>query len=264
MNGYGSHTYLWINAAGDKHWVKYHFHTDQGVEGLTGAEAERIAGQDADFHRRDLHDAIEAGDFPSWRLSVQVMPYEDAPDLPPQPVRPHQGLAARRLPAHRGRHDDARPQPRQLLRRRSSRRPSSRRRSCRASASRPTRCCSAASFAYSDTHRYRIGPNYLQLPVNRPRVEGLNTYTQDGPMAYDHHGDLPVYAPNSEGRGYADEVGDVEDGWEADGAMVRQAYTLREDDDDFSQAGVARPRGLGRRAARDASSRRWPATCSAA
>ena len=58
MNGYGSHTYLWINAAGEKHWVKYHFHTDQGVEGLTDEDATRIAGEDADFHRRDLYDAI--------------------------------------------------------------------------------------------------------------------------------------------------------------------------------------------------------------
>ena len=54
MNGYGSHTYLWVNAAGEKHWVKYHFHSDQGVEGLTDADATRIAGEDADFHRRDL------------------------------------------------------------------------------------------------------------------------------------------------------------------------------------------------------------------
>jgi catalase len=93
------------------------------------------------------------------------------------------------------------------------------------------------AFAYSDTHRYRIGPNYLQLPVNRPKVE-INTYTQDGPMAFEHRSDDPVYAPNSFGRGYADEVGEVADGWEADGAMVRQAYTLRADDDDFSQAGT--------------------------
>ncbi len=69
-------------------------------------------------------------------------------------------------------------------------------------------------------------------------MENLNTYTQDGPMAFDHNGDAPVYAPNSMGRGYADNVGEVEDGWEADGAMVRQAYTLRKDDDDFSQAGA--------------------------
>src|SRR6476469_5191622 len=78
MNGYGSHTYLWVNAAGEKHWVKYHFHTDQGVEGLTDRDATRIAGEDADFHRRDLYETIAGGDFPSWTLSVQVMPYDDA------------------------------------------------------------------------------------------------------------------------------------------------------------------------------------------
>ncbi len=101
----------------------------------------------------------------------------------------------------------------------------------------PDKMLLGRAFAYSDTHRYRIGPNYLQLPVNRPRVE-INTYTQDGPMAFEHRSDDPVYAPNSFGRGYADEVGEVSDGWEADGAMVRQAYALREDDDDFGQAGT--------------------------
>ena len=60
MNGYGSHTYLWVNEAGEKHWVKYHFHTDQGVEGLTDEDATRIAGEDADFHRRDLYEPSPA------------------------------------------------------------------------------------------------------------------------------------------------------------------------------------------------------------
>jgi catalase len=101
----------------------------------------------------------------------------------------------------------------------------------------PDKMLLGRAFAYSDTHRHRIGPNYLQLPVNRPRVE-VNTYTQDGAMAYEHRSDDPVYAPNSFGRGYADAVGEVEDSWEADGAMVRQAYKLRPDDDDFAQAGT--------------------------
>ena len=57
-------------------------------------------------------------------------------------------------------------------------------------------------------------------------------------MAYEHSGDQPVYAPNSYGRGYSDVVGEVDDSWESDGPMVRQAYTLRPDDDDFSQAGT--------------------------
>nr|MDQ6935106.1 catalase [Actinomycetota bacterium] len=73
---------------------------------------------------------------------------------------------------------------------------------------------------------------------NRHRVENANTYTQDGPMAYDHRGDQPVYAPNSFGRGYADETGTVAESWESDGEMVRQAYTLRKDDDDFAQPGT--------------------------
>jgi catalase len=80
MNGYGSHTYMWINAAAEKFWVKYHFHTNQGMEFLTNQEAARITGEDADFHRRDLFEAIERGDFPSWKVSVQVMPYAAAKD----------------------------------------------------------------------------------------------------------------------------------------------------------------------------------------
>ena len=78
MNGYGSHTYMWINAAGEKSWVKFHFHSDQGVRNLTQEAANKIAGEDSDFHRRDLQEAIDNGDFPSWTLNVQVMPYEDA------------------------------------------------------------------------------------------------------------------------------------------------------------------------------------------
>ena len=92
------------------------------------------------------------------------------------------------------------------------------------------------AFAYSDTHRYRIGPT-TSSSRSTGQVE-VNSYTLDGPMAYGAPLDAPVYAPNSFGRGYADQVGEVDDGWEADGAMVRQAYTLREDDDDFAQAGA--------------------------
>lgn len=78
MNGYGSHTYQWVNAAGEQFWVKYHFHTQQGMEFFTNEEAEKVAGADADYHRRDLFDAIKRGDHPKWTMSVQVMPYEEA------------------------------------------------------------------------------------------------------------------------------------------------------------------------------------------
>ena len=68
-------------------------------------------------------------------------------------------------------------------------------------------------FAYADTHRYRIGPNYHQLPVNQNRVPDHNTYTFDGPMAYEHSGDAPVYAPNSYGRGYSEVTGASPECW---------------------------------------------------
>jgi len=236
MNGYGSHTFLMINAAGDKHWVKFHFHSEQGVVGLTGAEATRIAGEDADHHRRDLHDAIEAGDFPQWTLSIQAMPYEHAKTYHYNPfdltkVWPHSDFPLIKVGTMtlNKNPDNFFAQIEQAAFEPSAIVPGI--------GFSPDKMLLGRAFAYSDTHRYRIGPNYLQLPVNRPRVE-LNTYTQDGPMAYDHNGNAPVYAPNSMGRGYADEVGEVEDGWEADGAMVRQAYTLRADDDDFGQAGT--------------------------
>jgi len=78
MNGYGSHTYMWYNAKGEKFWVKYHFHTNQGMKFFNNAEAAEMAGADADYHRRDLFEAIKRGDHPSWTLSVQIMPYADA------------------------------------------------------------------------------------------------------------------------------------------------------------------------------------------
>src|SRR3546814_153079 len=93
------------------------------------------------------------------------------------------------------------------------------------------------AFAYNDAQRNRIGTNFHQLPVNRPKVP-VNTYMFDGQMAYEHSGNAPVYAPNSGGRSWADETGPVPDGWEADGEMVRSAYTLRKNDDDFTQPGI--------------------------
>jgi catalase len=75
------------------------------------------------------------------------------------------------------------------------------------------------------------------LPVNRPKVP-VNTYMFDGQMTVEHSGNAPVYATNSGGRTWADQTGPVAEGWEADGEMVRSAYTLHADDDDFSQPGI--------------------------
>jgi catalase len=102
----------------------------------------------------------------------------------------------------------------------------------------PDKMLLGRAFAYNDAHRARIGTNFNQLPVNRPRVAEQNAYLFDGNMTYEHSGSAPVYAPNSTGRSWSDETGPVHDGWESDGEMVRSAYALRPEDDDFTQAGI--------------------------
>ncbi len=236
MNGYGSHTYMWINAAGERFWIKYHFKSDQGVKCLTQEAANRLAGEDADFHRRDLYEAIAGGEQPSWTLHVQVMPYEYAKTYRLNPfdltkVWPHGDYPLIRVgtmtlnqnPANFfAQIEQAAFEPSAIV---------------PGIGFSPDKMLLGRTFAYSDTHRYRIGPNYLQLPVNRHRVDGAYTYQFDGPMAYDHAGDRAKYAPNSHDP-YSDETGPADEGWEIDGEMMRAAYTLRRDDDDFRQAGT--------------------------
>ena len=101
----------------------------------------------------------------------------------------------------------------------------------------PDKMLLGRAFAYNDAQRHRIGTNFHQLPVNRPKVP-VNTYMFDGNMTYEHSGNAPVYVPNSEGRSWADDTGKMDDGWEADGDMVRSAYTLHAEDDDFGQPGT--------------------------
>jgi len=236
MNGYGSHTFMWINAAGDRHWVKYHFHSQQGVQGLTGDQADEIAGHDADFHRRDLYEAIERGEHPKWELSVQVMPYTDAKDYRFNPFDLTKTWSHTDYPLIKVGTMTLNRNPENFFAEieQAAFEPSALMPGIGFS---PDKMLLGRAFSYSDTHRYRIGPNYLQLPVNKPRVE-LNSYVFDGPMAFEHSGNAPVYAPNSEGRAYSDVTGPVEDGWEADGEMTRKVYDLHAEDDDFGQPGT--------------------------
>ena len=236
MNGYGSHTYMWINAAGERFWVKYHLHSQQGVHTLTNDEADVISGKDADYHRRDLWDSIERGEFPVWNVSVQVMPYEEAKTYRINPfdltkVWPHADyplnevgtLTLNENPANYfAEIEQAAFAPSNYV---------------PGTGFSPDKMLLGRVFAYADAQRYRIGPNFDQLPVNQSIPEVV-TYKQDGPMTYKHIGQAPTYAPNSKGKPFSDFEGQVEDSWESDGEMIRAAYALREDDDDFSQAGV--------------------------
>ena len=236
MNGYGSHTYMWINANGEKVWVKYHFHTRQGMAFFDNAEASAMSGADADFHRRDLFEAIARGEHPSWKLSVQVMPYAEAKayrinpfDLTKTwshkdyPLIPVGTMTLNRNPENFfAQIEQAAFSPGNTV---------------PGIGLSPDKMLLGRAFAYNDAQRNRIGTNFHQLPVNQPKV-AVNTYMFDGQMAYAHSGAAPTYATNSAGRPWADETGPIADSWEADGEMVRSAYTLHEEDDDFTQPGI--------------------------
>jgi len=236
MNGYGSHTYMWVNQAGEKFFVKYHFHTQQGVEFLSNDEAARITGEDADFHRRDLFDAIANGDFPKWDLDVQVMPYDEAASYRFNPfdltkVWPHGDyplirvgtMTLNRNPEnHFAQIEQAAFSPGNTV---------------PGIGLSPDKMLLGRSFAYNDAQRNRIGTNFMQLPVNKPKVP-VDTYQVDGQMAYEHSGAKPVYAPNSFGRPWSDGDAAPEESWAVDGDLTRSAYRLHAEDDDFGQAGT--------------------------
>ena len=236
MNGYSSHTYMWANAKGERFWVKYHFKTDQGVESLTQEEADRIAGEDSDYHRRDLFDSIAKGDHPSWTLKVQIMPFEDAATYRYNPfdltkVWPHGDYPLHevgKLTLDRNPTDfhteieQAAFEPNNLV---------------PGVGVSPDKMLLARVFAYADAHRARLGVNYKQIPVNKPQCP-VHSYTKDGAMRVEKVSD-PVYAPNSKGGPKADpERYPYVEKWNASGEFIRAAYTLREDDDDFGQPGT--------------------------
>jgi catalase len=233
MNGYGSHTFMWYNAGGAKFWVKYHFKTDQGIENFTDAEASAMASTDPDFHIRDLHAAIKRGDFPSWTVQVQVMAFEVAADYRFNPfdvtkVWPHGDYP----PITIGRFTlDRNPANYFTDIEQAAFEPANMVPGIGAS---PDKMLQGRLFSYPDTHRHRIGPNYLQLPVNKPHVP-VRSYNKDGAMRYENYGD-PVYAPNSTGGPAADPELWRTDTYAVSGEIIRSAYRPHAEDSDFAQA----------------------------
>jgi catalase len=236
MNGYSSHTYMWLNAQGEKFWVKYHFISDQGVECLTQEEADALVASDADYHTRDLFEAIGKGEYPNWTLKMQVMPFADAATYRFNPfdltkVWSHADypllevgkMVLNRNPTdHHSEIEQLAVEPSNLV---PGIGPS------------PDKMLLGRMFSYPDSHRHRIGANYNQLPVNAP-IAPVHSYSKDGAMRYTKVSD-PVYAPNSKGGPAADAVRYGEPaGWHSDGDMVQAAYTLHAQDDDWGQAGT--------------------------
>jgi catalase len=233
MNGYSSHTYSWINAGGERFWVKYHWKTIQGIENFTLAEADAMVAEDPDFHRRDLWNTIGRGDAPEWRLEMQIMPFEEAAGYRFNPfdltkVWPHADyppitigrLVLDRNPAnHFAEVEQAAFAPSNLV---------------PGTGLSPDKMLMGRIFSYHDTHLHRIGTNYEQLPINAPR-RPVHSYSKDGAMTYRHAGDQPVYAPNSYGGPRADPGNELPTWAVEAGELGRYAYQRHADDDDFAQ-----------------------------
>lgn len=193
MHGYGSHTFLWVNAKGERVWVKYHFRTNQGIKNLTAEEGKQIAGTNPDYHIEDLEKAIENGDFPSWTLYVQLIPFEEGlqyrqnifdvtrtvsqKDYPLVEVGK---MTLNRNPANYFNEvEQVTFAPGHLIP------------GIEAS---PDKLLQGRLFAYGDAHRYRVGANSAQLPINSPKNK-VHTNQQDGHM--NQYNVQVNYEPNS-------------------------------------------------------------------
>jgi catalase len=237
MHGYASSTYLWENAAGKKFWVKYHFKTEQGIQNMTDAESRAMRSEDLDMHRRDLWDSIVRKDYPSWRLDMQIMPFEDAAKYRFNPFditkvwsqKDYPPITVGRMVLDRNPKNFF-AEVTQVSFEVSNMVPGI--------GPSPDRMVLGRMFAYGDSARYRNGPNYMQLPVNRP-ISEVHSYTKDGPMTYIYDDGQPVYAPNSYGGPQADPRRYDDPAWFVEGAEIaRTAYLAHKDDSDFIQPGT--------------------------
>jgi catalase len=235
MNGYGSHTFSMINKNDERIWVKFHFKTTQGNKTLTGPQADKIKGEDPDYSQRDLVKSIEEGNFPKWNLKIQVMTDEQAKKFHWNPfdltkIWPHSDyplidvgtMELNELPANYFADVEQ-----------SAFAPSN---TIDGIGLSPDKMLQGRIFAYPDAHRYRLGTNYEQIPVNRP-IHPVNNYQRDGHMnVMGNGGSAPNYNPNSF------------DNIEADNAYQEPAMQLESniagtfnrnenDDDHFTQPG---------------------------
>jgi catalase len=198
INGYGSHTYSFINAQNERFWVKFHFKTMQGHRHWTNAEAAEVIGRTRESTQEDLYAAIEKGDFPKWKVQVQIMPETDAEKTPYNPfdltkVWPHGDyppidvgvLELNRNPDNYfAEIEQAAFAPSNII---------------PGIGFSPDKMLQARIFSYADAHRYRLGTHYEALPVNHAKCP-VHHYHKDGPMRFfDNNTKNPdaYYEPNS-------------------------------------------------------------------
>jgi len=196
MHGFGSHTFSFINAANERHWVKFHWVCLQGIKNFMNDEAVKMKGEDPDFAQRDLVAAIDRGDFPKWALKVQVMTEEQAKTYRFNPFDLTKTWSHKDFPLidvgvmelnenaknYFADVEQAAFAPAHVV---------------DGISYSPDKMLQGRLLSYPDAHRYRLGANYEQIPVNRCPY-AVNNYERDGAMRIDGNGGgAPNYAPNS-------------------------------------------------------------------
>jgi len=234
INGYSGHTFKWYNDEGKYFWVKIHFKTEQGIQNLTREEASRLAGQDPDHATRDLYQSIKNGDFPAWKVSVQIMPPQEGADYRfdifditkvwphgDHPLIPVGRMVLDRNPENYfAEVEQSAFSPGNLV---------------PGIAPSPDKMLQGRLFSYHDTHRHRLGPNYHLIPVNFAKNAPENNYQRDGFMRTDDNaGDSANYYPNTLGGPEPDPKA-AEPEFMVSGEAGR--YTYNHPNDDFVQAG---------------------------
>jgi len=236
MNGYGSHTYSLINDKGERVWCKFHFKTEQGIETWDDDHAAEVIGADRESHQRDLYSAIEQGDFPKWKFYIQVMTQEQAEKFRWNPfdltkVWPHAEyplievgvLELNRNPEnYHAEVEQSAFEPSALV---PGIGPS------------PDKMLQARLMSYADTHLYRLGVNYHEIPVNKARCPVM-TYIRDGAHATaEDYGGQPNYWPNSYETTPMPKPEYKDPAWDLGQAIVDR-YDSTVDHDDYTQAGI--------------------------
>lgn len=231
MHGFGSHTYSFINGNNERFWVKFHFRCQQGIVNLMDDEAEQLIGKDRESSQRDLFNAIEKGDYPRWNLQIQVMPETDAAKVPYNPfdltkVWPHADYPLmdvgyfelnRNPENYFSDVEQAAFSPANVV---------------PGIGFSPDKMLQGRLFSYGDAHRYRLGVNHHQIPVNKPRCP-FHNYHRDGAMRIDgNSGNAETYEPNSAGL-FQEQPDFSEPPLSVDGAADH--WNHREDTDYFSQ-----------------------------
>ncbi|MEV0590121.1 catalase [Nonomuraea cavernae] len=238
MQGFGVNTYKWANQQGDTVLVKYHWMPKQGVRSMTEADAAAVQASDLGHATKDLHEAIERGDYPEWELLVQIMSDDDHPELDFDPLDDTKVWPENEFPA--------RPVGRMVLNRNVDNNFAENEQISFGTGVlidgldfSDDKMLVGRTFSYSDTQRYRVGPNYLQLPVNQARNSPVRTNQRDGQMTYfvDTAGESPHinYEPSLvDGLREADYPTVDEQGPVISGRLTRQRIPRT---NDYTQAG---------------------------